>query len=84
MNSLDWFKALDEAAKAELKRKLYLMSDDPVISRLRTVLDDKIRERVTQEISFDVSAWSEKQAFNIGYIKALQYVTQLLTMKDRT
>lgn len=72
-------KFIEEGAANKMER---LFSDaEPVLQLVIKALDEAIIANRNKAMTgdFDKPAWSERQAYLMGYLKALDYCKQLLT-----
>lgn len=79
MPSIRWTSNLDPSDKPEFEQKL--SNSRFVLKRLRDLLEEDLTVSVRDmrnANNFELAAWAEKQAFELGYQKAIITTLQLL------
>lgn len=79
--STRWLKHLKDAeAKEDFKRRVLNCND--IWEVLDTIVEEEMDaslKKMRGDTSFDAPAWSEKQAFELGFQKGLELIKGLIT-----
>ena len=78
MKSPRWYTHLPKEEQESFKKRVTSCKD--VLRRLNTILEDeyKLSDReMHKRENFFMPAWAEKQAFELGYQKALKTILKL-------
>lgn len=75
-----WFSSLPRAEQEQ--RKKFIESNEKVLDIAREIVYNMIMESRTSFKDYDSPSWAYKQADNNGYVRALEDVHKLLTIKE--
>ena len=81
--SLEWFSGLKPAAKNELKSQV--IGSRNVLERLSEILEGRLKASQTaswRKTTYEMPAWSEYQADQLGEQRTLQSIIDLVTLTE--
>jgi hypothetical protein len=80
--NVGWIKHIK--SEADQQSFVDALSNNPIAAQLKAIISDRLKERVTfKEEDYCNPSWAYSAADRNGYVRAMNEVLNLLTIKER-